>query len=133
MSDPQALHAVLETIVYCDPDNHEATSRFYSEVLGLRRVSKGIEAYRLGASVFLVFDRTESGEQDDPPPHGATGSVHACFLTDPEHYETWKQHIASKGVSILQESTWPNDVRSFYFHDPAGNLLEIADGDLWPR
>ena len=22
--------------------------------------------------------------------------------------------------------------RSFYFNDPAGNLLEIADGDLWP-
>jgi hypothetical protein len=24
-----------------------------------------------------------------------------------------------------------NGVRSFYFHDPAGKLLEIGDGDLW--
>ena len=28
---------------------------------------------------------------------------------------------------------WDNGVRSFYFHDPAGNVLEIADGDLWPK
>ena len=35
--------------------------------------------------------------------------------------------------SILEEIEWENGVRSFYFHDPAGNVLEIADGDLWPE
>jgi catechol 2,3-dioxygenase-like lactoylglutathione lyase family enzyme len=35
--------------------------------------------------------------------------------------------------SMLQEIEWDNGVRSFYFHDPAGNVLEIADGDLWPE
>ena len=35
-------------------------------------------------------------------------------------------------VPILREITWWNGVQSFYFDDPAGNLLEIANGDLWP-
>jgi hypothetical protein len=34
-------------------------------------------------------------------------------------------------VPILQQIEWDNGVRSLC--DPAGNLLEIADGDLWPE
>ena len=34
-------------------------------------------------------------------------------------------------ASVLREVDWPAG-RSFYFHDPDGNLLEIADADIWP-
>jgi len=43
-------------------------------------------------------------------------------------YEAWKERVAAE-----QEVTWKSGVRSFYFRDPAGNLLEIAEGDLWPE
>ena len=38
-----------------------------------------------------------------------------------------------QGVEITHEHDWDGGLRSLYFTDPAGNLLEIADGDLWPR
>jgi catechol 2,3-dioxygenase-like lactoylglutathione lyase family enzyme len=41
--------------------------------------------------------------------------------------------LAAKGVEIVQEITWPRGPRSFYFEDPAGNMLEIAEADMWPR
>ena len=36
------------------------------------------------------------------------------------------------GIEITHEQEWQGGRRSFYFKDPAGNLLEIADGDIWP-
>ena len=48
-------------------------------------------------------------------------------------YEGWKQRLTDEAASILEEIEWDGGVRSFYFHDPAGNVLEIADGDLWPQ
>ena len=41
--------------------------------------------------------------------------------------------MTEAAVPIVDELQWNNGVRSFYFHDPAGNLLEIAEGDLWPQ
>jgi hypothetical protein len=32
---------------------------------------------------------------------------------------------------VVREVTRPKG-RSFCFHDPHGNLLEIADADIWP-
>jgi catechol 2,3-dioxygenase-like lactoylglutathione lyase family enzyme len=49
-----------------------------------------------------------------------------------DDYDGWKRRLVADEVEILEERTWDNGVRSFYFHDPAGNVLEIADGDLWP-
>jgi catechol 2,3-dioxygenase-like lactoylglutathione lyase family enzyme len=48
-----------------------------------------------------------------------------------EDYERWRERLEAVGVQILHDHKW-NGGRSLYFIDPAGNLLEIADGDLWP-
>ena len=64
--------------------------------------------------------------------HGVNGRIHTCFSTSAAEYERWKQYLPDHGVPILREITWSNGVRSFYFDDPAGNLIEIAEGDLWP-
>ena len=45
----------------------------------------------------------------------------------------WRERLGAAGVEITHEHDWEGGRRSLYFHDPAGNLLEIADGDLWPR
>jgi catechol 2,3-dioxygenase-like lactoylglutathione lyase family enzyme len=130
-AEPPPLSGILETVLYCTSQNENATKNFYVEVLGLRSI--GRSSYRAGSDVFLLFNSDRSTVQDEPPPHGASGSVHVCFLTTPEGYEAWKDSVAASEVEIVKEITWDETgLHSFYFKDPAGNLLEIADGDLWP-
>ena len=78
------------------------------------------------------IDRERSSTQDEPPPHGASGSIHAAFLAAPGEYDAWKERLADRGVTLINEIAWDSGVRSCYFNDPAGNLLEIAERDLWP-
>jgi catechol 2,3-dioxygenase-like lactoylglutathione lyase family enzyme len=127
------LAGVLETVVYCTTENEAATRRFYREVLGLRPFGEGSSGHRVGAGVFLLFNREESSVQEWPPPHGATGPVHTCFLAAPRDYEQWKDDLKAKGIEIVNETEWDSGPRSFYFEDPAGNMLEIAEADMWPR
>lgn len=127
------LAGILETVVYCTTENEEATRRFYREVLGLRPVREESAAHRLGAGVFLLFNADESSVQDSPPAHGAPGRVHTCFLARPDEYEAWKEWVEAQGVEITEEIEWDSGPRSFYFEDPAGNVLEIAEADMWPR
>jgi catechol 2,3-dioxygenase-like lactoylglutathione lyase family enzyme len=63
--------------------------------------------------------------------HGASGPGHACFVVEGDAYGAWKERLGAHDVEITYEHDWPGGRRSFYFKDPAGNLLEIADGDLW--
>jgi catechol 2,3-dioxygenase-like lactoylglutathione lyase family enzyme len=126
------LAGVLETVVYCTSENEAETRRFYRDVLGLRPFGEESAGHRLGAGVFLVFNRDRSAVQDWPPAHGATGPVHTCFLAAPGEYERWKEELTAKGVEIVDETTWDSGPRSFYFEDPAGNMLEIAEADMWP-
>lgn len=127
------FEGVLETVLYYRDGQQEEMRRFYKEVLGLPPIADDPESFRIGAQVILLFDADASSVQDDPPPHGATGSVHTCFLSTPQLYKTWKQHLRDHSIEILREIEWPNGVESFYFADPAGNVLEIANGDLWRR
>jgi catechol 2,3-dioxygenase-like lactoylglutathione lyase family enzyme len=124
---------ILETVVYCTTENEEKTRRFYREVLGLEPVREGSGAHRVGSGLFLVFNADESSVQDSPPAHGATGRVHACFLAAEGEYEAWRKRLEDRGVEITQEIERPSGLRSFYFEDPAGNVLEIAEADMWPR
>jgi catechol 2,3-dioxygenase-like lactoylglutathione lyase family enzyme len=126
------LAGVLETVVYCSTENEDETRRFYRDVLGLEPFSERSSGHRVGTGVFLLFNRDTSSVQDWPPPHGATGPVHTCFLAAPGDYERWKEDLTASGVEIVNETTWDSGPRSFYFEDPAGNLLEIAEADLWP-
>jgi catechol 2,3-dioxygenase-like lactoylglutathione lyase family enzyme len=54
-------------------------------------------------------------------------------VVEADDYEAWKGRIAAAGLEVTHEHEWSEGRRSFYFNDPAGNLLEIADGDLWPE
>ena len=127
---PAGLDAVLETVLYCTSANERETRRFYEEVLRLRAVTQS--SYRLGSQLLLLFNSDESQEQDSPPAHGATGNIHTCFLVSPDAYEGWKSYLEANRVTLIDEITWDRGIRSFYFNDPAGNVLEIAEGDMWP-
>jgi len=132
VSRPRLL-GVLETVLYYGSEQAEVVERFYEDVLGLRpivRFETGI-AFRADRSVYLLFDRSKTSEQGRLA-HAAAGSIHTCFLASADEYEGWKDHLSEQGVPLVAEITWKKGIRSFYFHDPAGNLLEIAEGDLWP-
>jgi catechol 2,3-dioxygenase-like lactoylglutathione lyase family enzyme len=126
------LAGVLETVVYCTTENEEETRRFYRDLLGLRPFDEHSYGHRLPNGVFLLFNRDGSSVQEWPPPHGATGPVHTCFVAAPGDYESWREELQAKGVEIVKEIEWERGARSFYFDDPAGNLLEIAERDMWP-
>lgn len=134
MSGRPSLAGILETVLYCDSSSVDAVRAFYGDVMGFS--SLGLDfSYRVGARdhVFLVFNSDETMDQDNPPPHGATGKGHVCFTAGPDAYEAWKAYLGDRGVACEREITWGNGMRSFYFEDPAGNVLEIAEGDFWPH
>ena len=135
MSGGDEFAGVLETALCYDADERSAMHSFFDDVLGLRRVA-GWEtgtAYRLGAGVLLIFDRDRLAESESPVSrHGTTGVGHACLRAEGERYDGIRADLESKGVEIVHDHEWPGGGRSFYFHDPAGNLLEVADRDIWP-
>ena len=127
------LQGVLETVLYyTDQDRAE---RFYTDVMGMRLLDREPDRslfFRAGSSVFLLFRTEESQRGRTLPPHGATGPIHTCFLVHSSEYERWKAYLLKCGVPILQEVRWARGL-SFYFHDSEGNLLEIANADIWTR
>jgi catechol 2,3-dioxygenase-like lactoylglutathione lyase family enzyme len=127
---------VLETTLYHDSAERDEMARVYGEVLGLPQVARWPDgmSFRLGGGVVLLFDRQRIVDRTEPSArHGASGPGHVCFVVEADDYEAWKGRIAAAGIEITHEHEWSEGRRSFYFNDPAGNLLEIADGDLWPE
>lgn len=126
------LSGVLETVLYCS--DQERALRFYSDVLGFRLLDREPGRslfFRAGPSVLLLFDAEESARAGSLPPHGARGPGHTCFRVPAEDYARWRQHLHDHGVEVIHEAAWARG-SSFYFRDPDGNLLEIADADMWP-
>ena len=125
---------VLETVLYHDGGEREAIMRFYGELLGLPAVAgweDGV-AFRVGNGVLLLFDRERLAERTGPiADHGTSGPGHACLQASGCEYARWRELLAAQGVEIVHDHEWAGG-RSFYFKDPADNLLEIADCDIWP-
>jgi catechol 2,3-dioxygenase-like lactoylglutathione lyase family enzyme len=129
------LVGVLETALYHETAERDAIERFYGDVLGLPAVAgwdDGV-AFRVGGGVLLLFDREQLALRAGPiADHATHGAGHACLLArGSDDLERWRELLEAAGVEILYDHDW-GERRSFYFKDPAANLLEIADGDLWP-
>jgi catechol 2,3-dioxygenase-like lactoylglutathione lyase family enzyme len=126
------ITGILETVLYVtDVDRAE---RFYRDVMGLNQIGKepGRHVFfRVGSGVLLLFRAETTRQAGSLPPHGADGEIHVCFTVAPAEYEPWKRRVRERGMAILQETEWTRG-RSFYFRDPDGNLLELANADIWP-
>jgi catechol 2,3-dioxygenase-like lactoylglutathione lyase family enzyme len=127
------ITGILETVLYvADLDRAE---QFYRSVMALKQIGKESGRhvfFRVGTGVLLLFHAERTRRSATLPPHGADGEIHVCFTVAPAEYDAWKQRVQEHGVVIQKEITWPVG-RSFYFRDPDGNLLELADADIWPR
>ncbi len=43
------------------------------------------------------------------------------------------EELRDRGIELEREVDWPQGGRSIYVRDPAGNSVELVEGDLWPR
>jgi catechol 2,3-dioxygenase-like lactoylglutathione lyase family enzyme len=127
---------VYETVLYAG--DVRSTARWYADVLGLRQIEPPDElsaAFRLpDGGVLLVFDPTRSSVPGRPvPSHGAAGPGHVAFSVEPGSLGTWAERLRRRGVEVEKEIDWGEGGRSIYVRDPAGNSIELVDGDIWPR
>ena len=132
MADAPRPARIYETALYA-PDV-DASTRFYAGVLGLRVIDPPDEhsaAFRLdGGGVLLLFDpRRTSAAGRFVPAHGAEGAGHVAFTV--AGLDAFKSHLERAGVAIEREIEWPRGGRSVYFRDPAGNSVELVEGEIW--
>lgn len=107
---------------------------FYHQLLGLPVISYVKEKhifFRVGRSVLLCFNPEDSKKKKSPPPHFAEGKPHLAFEVSLEEYEQTKLAVLRKGIAITAKVVWESGQESFYFEDPAGNVLEIVPQGIW--
>ncbi len=132
------ISGVLETVLYATDLN--AALGFYQGVIGLEHIS-GDASLSLGFrvapdAVLLVFDPEKSGAPGrDLPSHGPTGPGHIAFRIPDETYDAWLARLESAGIPIEHQERWkpdaPENPRSIYIRDPAGNSVELITQDIW--
>jgi len=114
-----------------------ATASFYSDLLGLRLLAEPDElgaVFRLpDGGVLLLFDPRRASAPGRPvPSHGATGAGHVAFSVGAGGLEALADELRRRGVEVEREITWDEGGRSLYVRDPAGNSVELIEGEAWP-
>jgi len=107
---------------------------FYEKVLGLECLVYEPPRhifFRVGASMFLVFNPDQTRRAEDVPAHGAEGSVHVAFSVPAAELDYWEERLQNAGYATSR-ATWPGG-ESIFFRDPAGNLLELAPPRIWEQ
>jgi catechol 2,3-dioxygenase-like lactoylglutathione lyase family enzyme len=130
---PIEFNQIRETCIYVK--DLEMIYDFYCNTLELPVITylpgKHI-FFSAGKSVLLFFNPDDSSRKSSPPPHFAEGKQHFAFEVADKDYEGTKEELVKKGIRITDEVTWKSGKKSFYFEDPAGNVLEvIPDRGIW--
>lgn len=126
------ISRIKETCIYVT--DLVATKQFYSYQLELPLISfaEGRHVFfKAGDSVLLCFVADKTLKETELPPHGARGSVHFAFEVPRNEYDAALQKIQGAGINILHQHVWKDSLRSFYFHDPDENLVEVIEEGLW--
>ena len=136
---------LLETAIYVDDLERSAT--FYRDVLGLERVIGTPEEMETqknvlrplhvpGGQVLLLFLKGATSQTavlpgGTIPSHEGAGKLHLAFAISSFELDSWRERLASRGIAIEGEMSWPRGGTSIYFRDPDGHLLELASPGLW--
>jgi len=46
--------------------------------------------------------------------------------------DQWLKRFAELEVEVELDRTWNRGGRSLYVRDPAGNSVELVEGEIWP-
>ncbi|WP_338791478.1 VOC family protein [Bernardetia sp. MNP-M8] len=126
------IQKIKETCLYVT--NLDKTQEFYHNKLELPIISRKEDAFiffRVGTDVLLCFINEYAKNQENLPPHFATGKIHFAFEVKVEDYQMWKNKIENLQIKITHEQEWKNGLLSFYFEDPDGHVLEIVSAGIW--
>ncbi len=132
---PPGVTGLYEAVLY----GHDlaALASFYEDVIGLRPVSDMGDlgaAFRLpDGGILLLFDPDLASVPGRlAPSHGTTGPGHVAFRIEAAGYDGWLDRLRDAGIEIETELTWKLGGRSIYVRDPAGNSVELVEGEVWP-
>lgn len=128
------LQQIKETCLYIS--DLEQSRKFYEGKLSLPVIGVAEHRhifFRAGSSVLLCFIAETSLQSANLPPHGAYGKQHIAFQVAAPAYDAYKEEIRSSGITITHEEIWPNGLKSFYFEDPDGHVLEVVPEGLWEK
>lgn len=108
----------------------ERTLSFYEQALGMRPVVFG-DGRRALAFGDQKLNLHQVGREFEPKAQVPTpGSVDLCLLTD-EPLDAVVAHLRNSGVTIelgpVAKTGARRPLRSVYFRDPDGNLIEVAN------
>jgi catechol 2,3-dioxygenase-like lactoylglutathione lyase family enzyme len=108
----------------------ERTLSFYERALGMRPVTFG-EGRRALAFGDQKLNLHQAGREFEPKARTpTTGSVDVCFTTDIPLADV-VLHLARVGVALelgpVDKAGARKALRSIYFRDPDGNLVEVAN------
>lgn len=110
------------------------TRAFYEEILGFSVISHVENRhifFRVGKQVLLCFNPDVTRNEKTLPPHFAYGAQHIAFEISVEDYTNWKEKLSNKGIIIIHEQMWKENLASCYFHDPDGHVLELVPPGIW--
>ncbi|HEX7341229.1 MAG TPA: VOC family protein [Rhodanobacteraceae bacterium] len=118
-------------IAVADP---EATVAFYQRVLGMRRIEFGSGRLALGFGQQKINVKRWTPELATTPceaTHPTRGSADLCFITT-ALLETVMDHPAAcdvplDGAAPVLRTGARARLRSLYFRDPDGNLIEVSN------
>lgn len=123
---------IKETCLYIQ--DLQGAHEFYHLLLGFPVIDYVHDKHlflRVGSSVLLCFNPDDSAGKSSPPSHYGRGKLHLAFEVSNPDYELTRKAIENAGIKILDEVTWKNGSSSFYFEDPAGNVLEVVPEGIW--
>jgi catechol 2,3-dioxygenase-like lactoylglutathione lyase family enzyme len=108
----------------------DRTIAFYERALGMTAVTFG-EGRRALAFGDQKLNLHQAGREFEPKARTPTqGSADLCFLTDVPIAEV-AAHLRTVGVDIelgpVAKAGARHPLRSLYFRDPDGNLIEVAN------
>jgi len=123
---------IKETCLYVN--DLEKTKAFYHDLLGfplLAYVPGKHVFFQAGISVLLCFNPEDSRLKTHLPPHDGSGHLHLAFEISKTDYDAQLTWLKAQRIPIEHEAIWQNGIRSCYFRDPDGHLLELVEPGLW--
>ena len=123
---------IKETCLYID--DLDVAEDFYHQTLEMPVISRVESRHlflRCGVSVLLCFLPEATKNETTLPPHFAYGKQHLAFEVKTSDYLEIKRKLQNKGIRFTHLQDWGENLSSFYFEDPFGNVLEIVPQGIW--